>query len=54
MILFIGGKTYRISLLEIRDIRELCRHSQLELSEPDTEATLPNIFGHCEVKGSER
>ena len=51
---FIGGKTYRISLLEIRDMRELCKHSQLELSEPDIRATLPNIFGHCEVKRSER
>ena len=40
--------------MEIRDIRDLCRHSQLELSEPDTEAILPNIFGHCEVKCSER
>ena len=54
MILFIGGKTYRISLLEIKDMRELCRHGQLELSEPDIEATLPNIFGHCEVRRSER
>ena len=34
-------------------MRELCRHSQLELSEPDIEANLPNIFGHCEVKRSE-
>ena len=54
MILFKGGKTYRISLLEIKDMRELCRRGQLELSGPDIEATLPNIFGHCEVRRSER
>ena len=49
-----GGRTYRISLLEIRDMRELCRHSQLEVSEPDIEATLPNVFGHCDARRSER
>ena len=27
---------------------------QLELSEPDKNATLPNIFGHCEVKRLKR
>ena len=54
MIFFIGEKTYRISLLEIKDMRELCRHSQLELSRSDIEANLPNIFSHCEVRRSER
>ena len=34
-------------------MRELCRNSQLELSRHDIEATLPNIFGHCEVRRSE-
>ena len=41
-----------MSLFEIRDMRELCRRSQLELIEPDVDVAIPNIFGHCKMKRS--
>ena len=43
-----------MSLFEMRDMRELCRNCQLELVEPDVNIALPDVFGHCEVKGSKR
>lgn len=37
-----------MSLLDIRDMRELCRHSQLVSLEPCINVALPNILSHCE------